>query len=315
MIELYKKLYLIRKVDEKIKKHYYEDAMKTPMHMSIGEEAIAAGVCHALKKDDQIFGTHRSHAIYIAKTEDTDMFFAELHGKKDGMAQGKAGSMHLSNIPYGFMTASAIVGGNFGMSIGAAYANKVLNNGKIVVDFFGDGATEEGNFWESINIACLYKLPIIFVCEDNDVAVYTEGAKRHGYKKLGNIIRGFNCKFFETDSTDAEEIYDLTNEAIYYVKNVQIPVFLHSHYYRYLDHVGVEENFHPSYRTKEEFEVWKKRDPIDLFRNKLLTKGYDPIEIEKIEQDIINKIDKSFDKALKSECSDIKDILENTYYE
>jgi len=314
MIELYKKLYLIRKVEEKIQKHYYEDEMKTPMHMSMGEEGIAAGVCHALRKKDQIFGTHRSHAIYLAKTGDTDKFFAEMHGKKTGMAQGKAGSMHLSNIPYGFMTASSIVGGNFAMSAGAAYANKRLNNGKIVVDFFGDGATEEGSFWESINISCLFELPIIFLCEDNDVAVYTNASKRHGYSNITDIISKFNLYTEESDTTDADVIYEITKKCINYIKKYKQPCFLKLKYYRYLDHVGVQEDFHPTYRNKKDFKKWMKKDSVKLYRKKML-KQYSIKELNKIELEIIKKINNSFKKAQKASYVSIKNLCKDTYYE
>lgn len=312
MIELYKKLYLIRKSDEKIKKHYYENEMKTPMHMSVGEEAIAVGVCGALSEKDQIFGTHRSHAIYLAKTEDTDGFFAELFGKESGIAKGKAGSMHLSNQKYGFLASSAIVGGNFAMSSGAAFANKMINNGKIVACFFGDGATEEGNFWETVNLSCLWKLPIIFICEDNDVAVYTEKAKRHGYNDICDIINGFNCRVFKSCSTDADEIYKITNECISHIKKESEPCFLHLSYYRYLDHVGVEENFHSSYRDRKDFERWLEVDPVSLYRNKMINK-YPLNLIEDLEKEIIDKINQSFDYASKEKVSLEIDLYRDVY--
>ena len=181
LINLYKKMYLIRKVENTIKKNYNDDEIKTPMHMSMGEEAIVVGVCAALREKDQVFGTYRSHALYLSKVEETDKFFAEMYGKKTGVAMGRAGSMHLSCPEKGYISSSAIVASNISVAVGASWANKMKNNGKIVAVFFGDGAVDEGGFWESINMACLWKLPILFICEDNDLAVFTQSNKRHGY--------------------------------------------------------------------------------------------------------------------------------------
>ena len=268
-LELYKKLYLIRRSEEKIRKHYYDDEMKTPVHLSVGEEAIAAGVIHALGPKDQFFGTYRSHGIYLARTEETDRFFAELHGKKTGLACGKAGSMHLCAPEDGFMGASAIVGSIIPVGVGAAFANKYLKNGKIVAVFFGDGATDEGVFWESINAACLWKIPILFVCEDNELAVFTKDEERQGYKSLPDIISKFDIKVFKESTTDAEKIYNLTIKAIDSIKKTGRPSFLHLKYYRYLEHVGINEDFDAGYRSKKDFLKWFEKDPVKITREKL----------------------------------------------
>ncbi len=167
-LDLYKKLYLARRAEKKIREHYMEDEMKTPMHMSMGEEAIAVGVCHALKAEDQVFATYRSHAIYLAKTQKIDDFFAEMYGKDTALLKGKGGSMHMCAPESGFMGTSAIVASIIPVAVGVAFANKQMGNDKLATVFFGDGATDEGAFWESLNVACLMKLPILFVCEDND---------------------------------------------------------------------------------------------------------------------------------------------------
>src|SRR3989338_2832947 len=170
-LDLYKKMYLIWKAEELIIKHYPEDEMKTPMHMSMGEEAIAAAVCHALGPEGQVFGYYRSHAIFLAKTRDPDMFFGELYGKVTGIARGRAGSMHLAAPDKGFMHASAVVASSIPLAVGAAFANKHKGNGRLCCAVFGDGALEEGVFWESLNAACVMKLPVLFVCADNGLAV------------------------------------------------------------------------------------------------------------------------------------------------
>ena len=152
-LELYKKVYLIRSVEDAICKNYIDDHMKTPMHMSMGGEAIASGICHALSPQDQVLGSYRSHALYLAKVGETEEFFAEMYGKKTGMVQGKGGSMHLIAPDEGLISTSAIVGTGIPVGVGAAFANKTHKNGKITVVFFGDGAIDEGVFWESVNAA------------------------------------------------------------------------------------------------------------------------------------------------------------------
>ena len=310
---LYKKLYLIRKVEETIQKYYDENEMKTPMHMSLGEEAIVAGICGSLKKEDQVFGTHRSHALYLSKTEETDLFFLELYGKKNGIANGKNGSMHLSNPEYGFMGGSAIVGGNFAMATGAAFANKFKKNNKIVVVFFGDGAIDEGSFWESFNIACLLKLPIIFVCEDNDLAVYTGYKKRHGYKNITNIVSNFNCKTVDMNSTDIIEISSMAETAIKEVRKYNCPYFMCLKYCRYLDHVGVNEDFHFSYRFKDEnYYKWIRKDPVLVCRKRVLKKIDEQVIID-IEKKIDNQIINSLNMAKKSFICDSSELYNGVY--
>ena len=179
-VELYRKMCLIRTAETAICEHYPEDELKTPMHMSMGGEAICAGVCHALKAEDQVLGTYRSHGIYLAKTMETDRFFAEMYGRATGTSRGKAGSMHLMAPEHGLICTSAIVASHIPVALGAAFVNKATDNGQTVAVFFGDGAIDEGVFWESLNFACLRKLPVMFVCEDNGFAVHVPDPWRPG---------------------------------------------------------------------------------------------------------------------------------------
>lgn len=312
-LELYKKIYLSRKTEEKIQEHYNEDEMKTPMHMSMGEEAIAVGVCHSLKEEDQIFGTYRSHAVYLAKTGDTDNFFAEMYGKDTSLQKGKSGSMHLCAPELGFMGSSAIVASIIPVAVGAAFANKREDNNKLVAVFFGDGATDEGVFWESLNVACLMKLPILFVCEDNGFAVHTPISKRHGYTSITDIISKFNCNVLEENTTDAEVIYELARKSIKLIKTTQMPCFVELKYYRYLEHVGINEDFNAGYRLKDEFEEWYKKDPINLQRKKLLEFGCKETEIKKIEEDLKAQIERSIKLAQNAPFSDRSELYKEIY--
>lgn len=312
-IELYKKVYLIRKTEEAIRQHYFEDEMKTPMHMSLGEEAIAAGVCQALKNADQIMGTFRSHAIYLAKTGETDAFFAELYGKATGMGKGKSGSMHLSAPEFGFIGASSIVASGIPVAVGAAFANQQAKNGKVIAAFFGDGAVEEGVFWESLNVACLMKLPILFVCEDNGLAVHTRASSTKGYHSIAGIVAQYNCHVIEESSTDSEVIYQLTKKAIQLIEETKKPVFMQLRYYRYLEHVGVNEDFHVGYRSREDLLEWLQKDPVELQKTKLLSLGYSPEDIQQIEQSIDLQIKNSVISAKKAPFAGEEELYRDVY--
>ena len=311
-LALYKKLYLIRKSEEEICARYMQNEMKTPMHMSMGEEAIVSGICHALSQQDQVIGTYRTHALYLAKTGETDQFFAEMYGKSTGMIQGKGGSMHLIAPDAGLISTSAIVATGIPVGVGASFANKVKKNGKITVVFFGDGAIDEGVFWESINAACLMKLPIIFVCEDNGLAVHTSDKQRHGYDSISEIIKNFDCEVVTETSTDVEVIYNLAKESIESLQKTQRPVFMHLKYYRYLEHVGVFEDFKAGYRSKDVFEKWKKLDPVRLQRTKLL-KEFQEKEIIAVEKEISEKIFQSIRLAENAEFPAPSEAYEGVY--
>lgn len=295
-LDLYRTMYMIRRAEEAIQAHYGEDEMKTPMHMSMGEEAIAAGVCRALGREDQILGTYRSHGIYIAKTQETDRFFCEMYGKENGTSKGKAGSMHLVAPDAGLVCTSAIVGSSIPVSLGVAFANKRAGNGRMTAVFFGDGAIDEGVFWESLNFACLKRLPVLFVCEDNGFAVHSPSSERHGYDSISDIVRGFKCDILSSESTDVEQIYALAKDAVRMAKENERPGFLHLRYYRYLEHVGVFEDFKAGYRSRAEFEKWQKLDPVRLQRERLVgTLG--PAALAEVEKQIDSQIEKSLAAA------------------
>lgn len=315
MLQLYRKAYLIRAAEELIIKHYDDSEMKTPMHMSMGEEAISAGVCTALGNNSKVFGTYRSHGLYLSITQETDKFFAEMYGKATGVLKGKGGSMHLLSPDEGLLGISAVVGSTIPLAVGTSFANVYLKKKQVTAVFFGDGAVDEGVFWESLNIACLQKLPILFVCEDNNYAVHTPPKKRRGYKNLPNIIRQFSCSVFETNSTDAENIYKLTLKAISSINKKVQPAFLHLNYYRYLEHVGVHEDFNAGYRSKKEFMKWQKKDPVKLLRKKLNSMKVKDSEILRVENKINKQTEESLQKALAAPFPNTSELLKNTLYE
>ena len=312
-VELYKKLYLIRRAEEKIQEHYAENEMKTPMHMSMGEEAIVVGVTEAAGKNSQVFGTYRSHALYLAKAAETDKFFAELYGKETGAAKGKGGSMHLALPAAGVMMTSAVVATTIPVAVGAALAAAYKKNGRLVVSFFGDGALNEGVFWESVNFACLKKLPILFVCEDNDLAIHSRFKERTGHKPISEVMSTFHCHADKAVTTDVQEIYEKTKNMLAKMKKSGMPGFLYTKYYRYLEHVGVNEDFKEGYRSKKELEPWLKADPIKMQRERLLRLGMKEKEVAAIEKQINVNIEKSIAKAKKDPSPKPKELLEDVF--
>ena len=296
-IELYQTMYLIRVSEEKIRIHYPSDELKTPVHLCIGQEAIVTGVIYRLKPEDQVFGTYRNHGIYLAKSGNTDRFFGEIFGKKTGEFQGKAGSMHLCAPESGFMGSSAVVGTTIPLALGCAFVNQHKKNSRLTAVFFGDGATDEGVFWESLNFACLKKIPLLFVCEDNNLAIHSKGYERQGYRSITDIVDRFDCHVIQSESTDPQVIADLTAQGKAYIREKGGPVFFHFKCYRYLEHVGVNEDFHSGYRSRDEFERWHAIDPIRLQREKLLANGLKESSLREIENTIIGQIEKSILQA------------------
>ena len=314
-LELYRTLFFCRRSEELIIKYYPENEMRTPMHMSMGQEAIAVGVCAALGPEAQILTSYRSHASFLAKTRDSDIFFGELFGKISGTAAGKGGSMHLVHQEKGFLGSSGIVGSGIPVALGAAFANRRLKKERNVGVFFGDGALDEGVFWESLNVACLMKIPVLFVCEDNGLAVHTSTKKRRGFLSPGSIIREFNCIVIERDTTDVEQIYNVTSEVVERMKREDRPAFLSLKCYRYLEHVGVGTDFDDGYRSKSEFDEWSHRDPVLLQRRRLAELGFLDSDILQEEIRVEKAIESSIQKARASDSPAANRLYRGVFHE
>lgn len=309
-IEFYKKMYLIRKVEDVIIEYYYDDEMKTPMHMSRGSEAIAVGVCEALGDRGQYFSTYRSHAPYLASGGDVKKFFAEMYGKKTGRYAGKAGSMHIASPETGHISSSAIVASNIPVAVGAAWANKMQNNGRIVVAFFGDGAMDEGNFWESINMASLWELPILFVCEDNRLAVNTPSKFRQGYENIIGIIENFNIANEYSSALDVEDVYHVTRTVLTAMDRFEESGFVQLEYYRFLEHVGVNSDTNEKYRDADWCDH-SVHDPVNRLRKILIDDDINPAPIERL---IDAEVYDALEFAKNSEFSDKNETYEDVFY-
>lgn len=296
LVKIYTSLYKIRRVEEEIGKVYPTDKIKSPVHLSIGQEAISVGVCEALLADDIVFGTYRGHALYLAKGGNLKKMIAELYGKATGSNKGKGGSMHLIDTKMGVMGQSAVVATTIPQAVGYAYAQKYLKSKKIVVSFFGDGAVEEGVFHESINFAALKKLPIIFICENNFYAIHTRHEQRQANPNIWEIAESYKVPSERIEDNDIFTIYEKVGQKVEALRNGdEGPFFFECMTYRWKEHVGPGDDFHLGYRTEKEREPWVKNDQLQKVAELI-----DPKKRKDIESQVENEIKEAFEFAEKS---------------
>lgn len=264
MIErFYRALYRIRRVEEEIARVYPLDKIKSPVHLSIGQEAISVAVCEALSPRDVVFGTYRGHALYLAKGGDLRQMIAELYGKATGCAQGKGGSMHLIDTDAGVMGTSAVVGTTIANSVGYAYAMKYRRSNAVVASFFGDGATEEGVFHESLNFAALKRLPILFICENNSYAIHTHQLRRQALANIAGRARSYGMPAERIEDGDVLALHERMSQAISDIRSGETgPVFLECKTYRWKEHVGPGEDWQLGYRLPQELTPWRENDAL-----------------------------------------------------
>ena len=259
----YRSLYRIRRVEEEVAQIYPSDKIKSPIHLSIGQEAVAVGVCEALHPNDIVFGTYRSHASYLAKGGDLKKMIAELYGKETGCAKGKGGSMHLIDVSAGIMGASAVVGTTIPQAVGFAYALKLQKKKSIVVTFFGDGACDEGVFNESLNFAALKKTPVIFICENNAYSIHSPQRDRHAMPDICRRAAAYGVPAERIENNDVVQIYERVNKAVEKVRMGETgPLFFECMTYRWMEHVGPNQDYEAGYRSRSEAEPWFKGDQV-----------------------------------------------------
>ena len=257
---LYRALHRIRRVEEAIARVYPTDAIKSPVHLAIGQESVSVGVCDVLEADDVVFGTYRSHALYLAKGGDLPRMIAELYGKVTGCARGKGGSMHLIDAAHGVMGTSAVVATTIPLAVGYAYALRLRNTAAIVASFFGDGAVEEGAFHESLNFAALKQLPVLFVCENNQYAIHSPIAARQGHAPIAERAAGYGIPAVRINDGDVLAIREAAARATAEIRRGGGPRFLECATYRWKQHVGPNDDFDAGYRSRDEAGHWFARD-------------------------------------------------------
>lgn len=289
----------IRMVEEKIIELYPTDQIQSPVHLSIGQEAVAVGVCSNLNASDWVFINYRGHAFYLAKGGPLPEFFAELMGKIGGISKGKAGSMHLASPENGVIGASAVVASTISHAVGSALAAKIQGQkNRVFISNFGDGAMEQGVFFESLNFAALHQVPVLFLCEDNGLAVHTPLSDRQSFN-LEKLVGTFGIQYFNiADGYDPQKVSDLSKEPIDIVREKQIPVFLRVQTARYKEHVGPGEDFGAGYRSEEDINKWKALDPLINNPN-----------LEKFKEEISAEINEALDFAYKSAVPTREELL------
>lgn len=303
--------------EETIVRLYPEQEMRCPVHLCIGQEAVPVGVCANLSKKDYIMSTHRSHGHYLAKGGNLKSMFAEIYGKVTGCSKGKGGSMHLVDLSAGVLGTTPIVGGVIPVATGAAFGTLLKGEDRITAVFFGDAATEEGVFCESLNFAALKKLPIIFVCENNYFSVYSPLSVRQPEKRSNlALAKAYGISGSRGDGNNISEIDRLTKKAIRHIRGGKGPYYLEFDTYRWREHCGPNYDNNIGYREESEFLEWKKRCPVDSFKNILISENV--IDEDKV-KDFKNKIQEEIDEAVvfakQSPFPSVSNILKDVYAE
>lgn len=265
-LQLYRAMLKIRLAEQRIIELYPSDKIQSPIHLSIGQEAVSAGLCLGLGPEDHLFGTYRGHGLYIARGAELGALFAELYGKAAGCARGKGGSMHLTAPEVGLMGCTAIVGGTIPVATGDALASRMKGRPYVVASVFGDGGLDEGVFFESVNFAVLKDLPIMFVCENNGYAIHSRVADRHKQTRLCRIGAGLGLKGKRLDGNDVFAVHAAVRREAAALRRGGPPVLLEFMTHRWLEHVGICADFHEPYRLPREEKRAHKNDPLLLAR-------------------------------------------------
>jgi TPP-dependent pyruvate/acetoin dehydrogenase alpha subunit len=290
---------LIRRIEERVIDLYPSDKIQSPVHLSIGQEPVAVGLCESMKPTDILFTTYRGHAYYVAKGGKIPELMAELYGRKGGVSGGKAGSMHLAAPEVGMMGSSAVVASTIPHGVGAAFAAKMRNSKQAVITIFGDGATEEGVYHESLNFAVLHKVPVLFVCENNELAVHTSLAERHAYDLVTHAKSyGINTTVIE-DGNDFINVGDVAAKLLASLRAGGGPEWLMIKTYRYKEHVGPNDDFDAGYRSRKAMEPWLASDPIHRW----------PEIVKEMEAEVKAEIDKAVAFAEASPVPGREDLL------
>lgn len=297
--DLFYKILRLRIVEEEIAKKYSEQQMRCPVHLSIGQEATPVGVSESLNADDIMVGTHRAHAAYLAKGGSLDALIAELYGRVTGCSRGQGGSMHLIDLKHGFLCATSIVGGTVPVGVGAAFAFKLKKEPRISVISIGDTVLEEGVFHESANFASLKKLPVIFMCENNNFSCYSPLSNRQPQRPLTDVAIAHGMTNYKMNGNDVCSIYENMQKIIQDIRSGSGPVFIEFSTYRYLEHCGPNNDDHLKYRDAAEVQFWIENDAITLCKNYLKKNNFWQEDLEtKFRQKIHAEVNESFKKAI-----------------
>ncbi|MFA6562319.1 MAG: thiamine pyrophosphate-dependent dehydrogenase E1 component subunit alpha [Verrucomicrobiia bacterium] len=311
---MYRQMVLIRETEEAIARLYHEQQMRCPTHLCGGQEAVAVGLCAGLRADDYVFGTYRSHGIYLAKGGDLKQMMAELYGKVTGCARGKGGSMQLVSPEAGLLCASALVGGTIPEAVGAALAIKLRREERVSAAFFGDAATEEGVWHEAMNFASLRKLPVIFMCENNFFAVYTHISHRQAEDNIYKRAASYGMPGVRVDGNKALEVYEAVREAVERARSGGGPSLIEARTYRWREHCGPNCDEELSYRNPDEAKAWMTRCPIqqlDQFLTQQQLMG--DSQRAAVRREVLSEIEAAVTFAKSSPFPDASELMQGVY--
>jgi pyruvate dehydrogenase E1 component alpha subunit len=301
----------IRFFEEKVFDLYAQNLVPGTIHLYLGEEAVAVGVCSLLKKDDYITSTHRGHGHCIAKGAELKRTMAEILGKKTGYCKGKGGSMHIADFKIGMLGATAVVGAGLPIAVGAGLSVKLRRTDQVVACFFGEGASNQGTFHESINMASIWKLPVIFVCENNLYAMGTRQSRVMAIENVADRAVAYGIPGVVVDGNDVSAVYEATQKAVERARKGEGPTLIECKTYRHKGHSRVDP---AKYRPKEEVEEWLAKDPIKRFKEKLLqTNTLTESEIQQIEKEVSDEIEEAVKFAMESPYPAPEEALEDVY--
>jgi pyruvate dehydrogenase E1 component alpha subunit len=311
LVEMYKRMLEIRFFEEKVFDLYAQNLVPGTIHLYLGEEAVAVGVCSLLRKDDYITSTHRGHGHCIAKGAELKRTMAEILGKKTGYCKGKGGSMHIADFKIGMLGATAVVGAGLPIAVGAGLSAKLRKTDQVVACFFGEGASNQGTFHESINMASIWKLPVIFVCENNLYAMGTRQSRVMAIENVADRAVAYGIPGVVVDGNDVLAVYETTQKAVERARKSEGPTLIECKTYRHKGHSRVDP---AKYRPKEEVEEWLAKDPIKRFKEKLLqTNTLTESEIQQIEKEVSDEIEEAVKFAMESPYPAPEEALEDIY--
>jgi pyruvate dehydrogenase E1 component alpha subunit len=311
LVAMYKRMLEIRFFEEKVFELYAQNLVPGTIHLYLGEEAVAVGVCSTLRKDDYITSTHRGHGHCIAKGAELKRVMAEILGKETGYCKGKGGSMHIADFSIGMLGATAVVGAGLPIAVGAGLSIKLSKTDQVVACFFGEGASNQGTFHESINIASLWKLPVIFVCENNLYAMGTRQSRAMAIENISDRAIAYGIPSEAVDGNDVLAVYEATQEAVERARKGMGPMLIECKTYRHKGHSRVDP---AKYRPKEEVEEWLAKDPIKRLKEKLLqAKTLTETEIQRIEKEVSAEIEEAVKFVTESSYPAPEEALEDVY--
>ena len=315
LLQMYRGMLRIRRVEEWIADLVSSGEIKTPCHLCIGQEAIATGICAALMKDDYVWGGHRSHGHYLAKGGNLSAMMAEIFGRKQGCSHGRGGSMHLFAAEVGILGTVPLVAATIPLAVGAALAAKLRGDRTVSVSFFGDGALEEGHAHESLNLAGLYRLPVIFVCENNFYASHMQLLERRATDNIPKCGEAHGVRSLSVDGNDVVAVYEAAVGAVAAAREGAGPSLLECRTYRWRGHVGASWDMDVGVKRKDELGSWLVKDPVARAQSCLEALGMSQDEFSQIESEIRAEVEEAVEFARRGVPPSDYELFEHVFHE